>query len=82
MIDTITAGFQAFLSDGNEEFGAVRDISRDKRQLTLYVENSGEHYVPVEAVTKVAFGKVYFDVSKLDAKLKSAIGHAHDAETA
>ncbi len=33
------------------------------------------------AVTKVAFGKVTFDCKKLDAKLRKAIGHAHDAES-
>jgi hypothetical protein len=79
MSERIEIGFQTFVSDGQEEFGAVRAVSA--RDVTVYVENSGDFTVPIEAVTKVAFGKVTFDCKKLDKKLRQAIGHAHDAET-
>jgi hypothetical protein len=79
MSEPIKVGMQAFTSDGDEEFGAVRALSG--HDITVYVENSGEFVVPASAVTKVGFGKVTFDCKKLDGALKRAIGHAHDAET-
>ncbi len=80
MHDKIESGFQAFISDGGEEFGAVKE-RRPNGDLVVYVENAGEFVVPVGAVTAVHSQKVVFDVAKLDAKLRKAIGHAHDAET-
>jgi hypothetical protein len=81
MTESIAVGFQAFISDGAEEFGAIRAVSADGRELTVYVENRGDFTVSVDAVTKVAFGKVTFDCKKLHGNLRKAIGHAHDAET-
>jgi hypothetical protein len=81
MSDRIEVGFQAFISDGGEEFGAIRAIAANHREVTVYVENAGDFTVPVDAVQKVAFGKVTFDCKKLDKKLRAAIGHAHDKET-
>jgi hypothetical protein len=81
MSDRIEVGYQAFISDGQEEFGAIRATSPTGRDVTVYVENSGDFVVPIDAVVKVAFGKVTFDCKKLDAKLRKAIGHAHDVET-
>ena len=81
MSDRIEVGFQAFVSDGQEEFGAVRAIAPGGRELTVYVENGGDFTIPMDAVLKVAFGKVTFDCKKLDLRLRKAIGHAHDAET-
>jgi hypothetical protein len=81
MSDRIEVGFQAFISDGTEEFGAIRAIAPHLREVTVYVENAGDFTVPVDAVSKVAFGKVTFDCKKLDRKLRAAIGHAHDNET-
>jgi hypothetical protein len=78
MAGRIEVGFQTFVSDGGEEFGAVRDVS--SRDVTVYVENAGEFRVPLAAVEAVHFGKVIFACDKLDAKLRRAIGHAHDAE--
>jgi hypothetical protein len=79
-MDRIEVGFQAFVTDGNEEFGAIRAISPNG-DVTVYVENSGDFVVPSHAVTGVAFGKVTFDCKKLERKLRKAIGHAHEAET-
>lgn len=78
MRDRIEVGYQAFVSDGDAEFGAVRDVSRD--ELIIYVENSGDFRVPLSAVKAVHSKKVIFDCGKLDVSLRRAIGHAHDAE--
>ena len=76
----IEVGFQAFVSDGSDEFGAIRAIAPDRLTLTVYVENAGDFEVPVDAIASVHFQKVIFDPDKLDPKLRRAIGHAHDAE--
>ena len=56
----------------------VREVSRDG--VVVYVENAGEFRVPLGAVKAVHSQKVIFDCAKLDARLRRAIGHAHDAE--
>jgi hypothetical protein len=79
--EQIEVGFQTFLSDGGEEFGAVRAVGPAGRsEVVIYVENAGEFTVPMEAVESVHSGKVIFNCSKLDVHLRRAIGHAHDAE--
>jgi hypothetical protein len=80
MKESIAVGFQTFLSDGQEEFGSVRAISRDGKELTVYVENAGDFVVPIEAVASVQSEKVTFHCEKLDPKIRAAIGHAHEAE--
>jgi hypothetical protein len=81
MKEKIEVGFQTFVSDGGEEFGAVRSVAPAGRsELIVYVENAGEFTVPIDAVEAVHSGKVIFDCSKLDVRLRRAIGHAHDAE--
>lgn len=72
-------GFQAYVTDGGEEFGAIRDI-RPNSDLVVYVENAGDFVVPATAIQAVHSGKVVFHCGKLDAKLRNAIGHAHDNE--
>jgi hypothetical protein len=81
MHENIAVGFQTFVSDGQEEFGSVREISRDGRHLTVYVENAGDFIVPIGAVVSVQSEKVTFNCKKLDPTMRAAIGHAHDAET-
>lgn len=78
MRDKIEVGYQTFVSDGEAEFGAIREVS--PRGLVVYVENAGEFSVPLSAVSSVHSKKVIFDCRKLDASLRRAIGHAHDAE--
>jgi hypothetical protein len=80
MSERIEVGFQTFISDAVEEFGAVRSISHDGKRLTVYVENAGEFVVPASAVVSVQSEKVTFACDKLDADLRRAIGHAHDRE--
>jgi hypothetical protein len=50
MQETIEIGYQTFVSDGGEEFGAVREVSPNGRpELVIYVENAGELVVPLSA---------------------------------
>jgi hypothetical protein len=78
MREKIEVGYQAFVSDGGEEFGAIRSVSPDG--VVVYVENAGDFPVSLDAVEDVHSQKVVFDCSRLDARLRRAIGHAHDAE--
>jgi hypothetical protein len=81
MRENIEVGFQAFVSDGGEEFGAVRAVAPGGRsELVIYVENAGDFAVPLDAIESVHSGKVIFSCAKLDHRLRRAIGHAHDAE--
>jgi hypothetical protein len=81
MQEKIEVGFQAFTSDGSEEFGAVRQVSPGGRpELVIYVENAGDFTVPLSAVDAVHSEKVVLNCAKLDRRLRHAIGHAHDAE--
>jgi hypothetical protein len=81
MQQTIKVWYQAFVSDGGEEFGAIREVSPNGRpELVVYVENAGNFLVPLSAVEAVHSQKVIFSCGKLDRHLREAIGHAHDAE--
>jgi hypothetical protein len=80
MHEYIEIGYHAFVTDGDEEFGAVKDVSAERREVTVYVENAGEFVVSGDAIQAVHDEKVIFDCSKLDPRLQEAIGHAHDAE--
>ena len=81
MQEKIQVGFQTFVSDGGEEFGAVREVAPQGRpEIVVYVENAGDFSVPIGAVEAVHSGKVILNCAKLDHRLRHAIGHAHDAE--
>ena len=81
MQEKIEVGFQAFVSDGGEEFGAVRAVAPGgRRELVVFVENAGDFTVPLDAVESVHSEKVIFNCAKLDRRLRKAIGHAHDSE--
>jgi hypothetical protein len=81
MQEPIEVGYQAFVSDGGEEFGAVREVSPNGRpELVIYVENAGDFVVPLSAVEAVHSQKVILDCGKLERRLRQAIGHAHDVE--
>jgi hypothetical protein len=80
MQQKIEIGFQAFILGSSEEFGAVRGVSPDGKQLTVYVENAGDFVVSRHAVREVHDQKVVFEPKDLDHQLQRAIGHAHDAE--
>lgn len=61
----------ALVSDGGEEFGAVRQVSPE---LVIYVENAGDFVVPLAAVESVHSQKVILNCNKLDPRLRQAIG--------
>jgi hypothetical protein len=77
-MEDIEVGYQAFTADGEEEFGAVREVRDD--EVVVYVENAGDFHVPLDAVASVHAQKVVFDCRKLEPQLRAAINHAHDAE--
>lgn len=78
----IEIGFQVFVEDGGEEFGAVRAVAPNgEPYIVVYVENAGDFNVELDAVASVHAQKVIVDVSKLDRALRMAIGHAHQAES-
>ena len=79
-MEAIKIGYQAFVSDGGEEFGAVREVS--PKGVVVYVENAGDFVIPLSAVEAVHSQKVIFICGKLDGRLREAIGHAHDSEQA
>jgi len=78
MQEPINVGDQAYLADGDEEFGAVREVRSDS--VVVYVENGGDFVIPNDAVRAVHSKKVVFVYEKLESKLQAAIRHAHDAE--
>jgi hypothetical protein len=81
MQEEIAVGDQVYAVDGGEVFGAVRHVAPHGRpELVIYVENAGDFVVPLDAVEAVHAQKVIVNCSKLDARLREAIGHAHDAE--
>ena len=81
MRQNIEVGYQAFVSDGGEEFGAVRQVRPNGEEaIVVYVENAGDFLVSLDAVASVHDQKVVLECGKLDARLRRAIGHAHDAE--
>ena len=81
MRESIEVGYQTFVSDGGEEFGAVRQVAPHGRpELVIYVENAGDFVVPLDAVEAVHSQKVILTCRKLDRRLREAIGHAHEAE--
>lgn len=81
MNQNIKVGFQTFVSDGGEEFGAVRAVAPGgKPELVIYVENAGDFVLPLDAVESVHSEKVILNCAKLDDRLRRAIRHAHDAE--
>ncbi|HEU4640268.1 MAG TPA: hypothetical protein VFS84_15550 [Candidatus Binatia bacterium] len=77
----IEIGSQVYLEEGGEPCGAVRDVRlRSGDEITIYVENSGEFIVPMDAISAAHDGKVILDRARLDQSLLDAVAHAHDAE--
>ncbi|MDR3526828.1 MAG: hypothetical protein P4L57_06075 [Rhizomicrobium sp.] len=79
-IGPIEVGYDVFVHDGDVKVGAVRAVH--DHSLVVYVENGGDFSVARHAVAEVVEGKVVLRCDQLDAALKRAINHAHDAEDA
>jgi hypothetical protein len=73
-------GYEVFLADGQKAFGAVREVSHNRQDIIVYVENAGDFVIPATAVTGVHAQKVIVDRRKLDPRLIEAILRAHSAE--
>ena len=78
MTENIEEGFMAFIADGADGIGAVREVNATS--LVIYVENGGEFVVPRSAVKDVHSQKVILRPERLDKRLLAAIGHVHDSE--
>ena len=78
MNEKIEEGFMAFLVDGKDGIGAVREVNTTS--LVIYIENAGEFVVPRSAVKDVHSQKVLLKPELLDKRLLKAIGHVHDSE--
>jgi hypothetical protein len=77
----IEIGAQVYIEEGGDPCGAVRDVRLGNRnEITIYVENSGEFMVSLDAVRTAHDGKVILDRTRLDQRLLDAVAHAHDAE--
>ena len=79
-VSQIDIGFQVYLAEGGEVFGAVREIAPDSDEIVIYVENAGDFTVPLSAIAGVHDAKVILHESRVDEPLRSAIIHAHDRE--
>ena len=56
MTENIEEGFMAFIADGQEGIGAVREVN--ETSIIIYVENAGEFVIPRSAVKDVHSEKV------------------------
>jgi hypothetical protein len=80
-LNPIKVGYQSYLEEGGDPFGAVRQIAPGGRdEVTIYIENSGDFRVDSRAVKSVHDGKVVLDRNHLETQLLEAIRHAHDRE--
>ncbi|MCA9673579.1 MAG: hypothetical protein H6709_10355 [Kofleriaceae bacterium] len=75
----VEIGDQAYLEDGGEEVGAVREVH--PTELVVYVEGAGDFVVPATAVRDVHHGKIILDFEALAPAMRAAVQHAHDAES-
>lgn len=76
--EKIREGFDVFVHDAGESFGAVRQVRQGA--IVVYVENAGDFTIPISAVKDVHDEKVILDIGKLDHDLREAIGDAHKGE--
>jgi hypothetical protein len=80
-LNAIKIGYQAYLEEGGDPFGAVRRVApRGRDEVTIYIENGGDFRVDPRAVKSVHDGKVVLDRNHLETPLLEAIRHAHDRE--
>jgi hypothetical protein len=77
-LTTVQVGYQVYVVEGGEEFGAVREVT--PHELVVYVENAGDFRIGGDAVKSVHDGKVVLDAGRLPPSLRDAIAHAHDRE--
>src|SRR5437868_15521126 len=77
----IDVGFHVFISGGTEEVGAVREVAPAGRpKIVVDIENAGDFVVSLDAIETVVEQKVILMPERLEAPLREAIRHAHEAE--
>lgn len=79
MPEQIQQGFMVFVADGELGVGAVREV-REGGELLVNIQNAGDFVISPDSVRDVHSGKVILDIAKLDAPLREALHHPHDAE--
>ena len=67
-----------FAHDGEVAFGAVRAVYPE--EVLIYIENTGDVRVPLDAIADVHYDKVLLDLGKLPESTLAAIRRAHSAE--
>jgi hypothetical protein len=79
--ESISVGFQVFAHDGDEVFGAVRDVCPGGRdEILVNIENGGDHCLSLDAIVDVHDEKVIVDLARLPEAMRRLIARAHDAE--
>lgn len=76
--DQLRPELPVFAHDGEVAFGAVRAVYPG--EVLIFIENTGDVRIPMEAVADVHFDKVLLNLDKLDNKTLAAIRRAHTAE--
>jgi hypothetical protein len=77
----IEVGYQLYTSDGEDPFGAVREVGYAGRPaLLVNIEGAGDFTIPLEVVAAVHSGKVVVKADALPPEVQRAIRHAHDRE--
>jgi len=77
----IEVGYQVYSADGEDPFGAVREVGYGgKPALLINVEGAGDFTIPLDSVSAVHSGKVIVRVDTLAPEVQRAIRHAHDRE--
>ena len=80
MREAIEVGYQAFVSDGGEEFGGSGGFSEwPARTGDLCGECGGLRRATLHGGIST-FAEGHLGCGKLEPRLRQAIGHAHDAE--
>jgi pimeloyl-ACP methyl ester carboxylesterase len=59
-MDRIQIGYQAYVADGADPFGAVRELAPDG--VVVYVENAGDFFVPKSAIADVHSQQIVVDL--------------------
>ncbi len=78
MHEEMQIGYKAFISDGGDAVGVVRDFT--KHTVVIYVENAGDFTIAKNSVLTVHSQKVILDSGRLDHSFLKAVDHAHDRE--
>jgi hypothetical protein len=77
-LENLRPELPVFAHDGEIAFGAVREVSPP--DVVIYIENTGDVRVPLDAIADVHFDKVLLNLDKVSDSTRAAINRAHSAE--